>query len=97
MAPIIAELQLAEADVARMNLQSYDSSKVAFQFLQQKILKEQGVDSAYYRKSYEAYARYPDYLDKIYMEAIQLLEDRRDSLRNNTPSIDTPSDENPPA
>lgn len=76
---LIAELQLVESQVARLNLQNFDSSKVAFKYLEHKTLAKYGVDTAQYRKSYEFYATYPEYMQEIYDKAVKLLEAKKDS------------------
>lgn len=97
MASIISELQLAETAIARLNLQSYDSSKVAFQYMQLQTLEKHGVDSAQYNKSFNAYARYPAQMEEIYTNVLKILEEKSDSVlikdRMSRPTI---SDENPP-
>lgn len=95
MATIIADLQVAEATVARLNLQSYDSSKVAFQYLQQQTLEKYGVDSINYRKSFEAYARRPGIMEEIYTDVLEILEAKSDSALLND-RMNRPTDENPP-
>lgn len=95
MSPILSELQIAESTVARMNLSSYDSAKVAYQYKQQQVLKSYGVDSSLFNKSYETYARYPAYMEAIYMDVLKILQAKSDSvlLRDR---MNRPTDENPP-
>lgn len=95
MSSILADLQIAEATVARMNLKSYDSAKVAFQYKQEQILGDYSVDSSLYNKSYEAYARYPDYMEVIYTDVLKILETKTDSVR--LKDRKSRSDENPPS
>ncbi|MDP5121481.1 MAG: DUF4296 domain-containing protein [Spirosomaceae bacterium] len=95
MSPILAELQIAESNVARMNLQSYDSAKVAFQYKQLQILANYGVDSSLYNKSYEAYARQPAYMEVIYTDVLKILEAKSDSVLLKD-RMSRPTDENPP-
>lgn len=95
MIPIIADLQVAENTVSRLNLKSYDSSKVAFQYMQQQILEKYGVDSTVYRKSFEAYARYPAEMEEIYTEVLKILEAKSDSVLLED-RMRRPTDENPP-
>jgi hypothetical protein len=95
MSSILADLQIAESTVARMNLKSYDSSKVAFQYKQQQILDSYSVDSSLYNRSYEAYARYPVYMEEIYTDVLKILEIKTDSVR--LKDRQSRSDENPPS
>lgn len=96
MVSIIAELQLIETAVARLNLQSYDSSKVAFQYLQQQTLEKYGVDSSSYRKSFEAYAKHPADMELIYNDVLKILEAKSDSALLEDRMNRRPTDENPP-
>jgi PBP1b-binding outer membrane lipoprotein LpoB len=95
MVPIIADLQMIETAVARLNLQSYDSAKVAFQYLQLRTLKKYGVDSSSYRKSFEAYARHPAHMEEIYSDVLKILEAKSDSALLED-RMSRPTDENPP-
>lgn len=95
MSPILADLQIAESNVARMNLKSYDSAKVAFQYKQLQILEGYGVDTTLYNKSYEAYARYPSYMEVIYTDVLTILEAKSDSVLLKD-RMSRPNDENPP-
>ncbi len=56
MAKVITELQFTEAKVSRLGLISYDSSKVAYDFLENKIFEKMGIDSTSYWLSYDYYA-----------------------------------------
>lgn len=95
MSSILADLQIAESVVARMNLKSYDSSKVAFQYKQQQILSKYNVDSSLYNRSYETYARYPAYMAEVYADVLKILEVKTDSVR--LKDRQSRSDENPPS
>lgn len=76
MVELLTETQILESQVGRMNLNSYDSARVAFQYLQEKLWKENGVDSARYNESFEYYAKYPKQFTEIYQE----VEDKLDAL-----------------
>lgn len=95
MVPIIADLQMVETAIARLNLGSYDSAKVAFQYLQQQTLEKYGVDSSSYRKSFEVYARNPVYMEEIYADVLKILEAKSDSALLED-RMSRPTDENPP-
>lgn len=95
MIPILADLQIAETAIARLNLQSYDSAKVAFQHLQERTLAKYGVDSSRYRKSFEFYARSPATMEEIYGEVLKILEAKSDSALLED-RMSRPTDENPP-
>lgn len=78
---LVAELELAETKVSRMNLQHFDSSKVAFRYLEDQILAKYKLDTAQYYKSYRFYASYPEYMFGIYEEALKLVEAKKDSMQ----------------
>lgn len=93
MSLILADLQLAEADVSRLSVSSYDSSKLVYQYLQANVLKKYNVDSSTYRISYDAYSRYPEYMEKMYTNVLEILEAKSDSLRERLKK--QPTDANP--
>jgi Domain of unknown function (DUF4296) len=91
MAHIIAEIQEAEALVSKMYFNDFDSSKVAFRYLENNIMTNYGVDTATYRKSYETYAGYPDEMQEIYNDVLKLLKAKNDSTtKANTPKTAKP-------
>ncbi|WP_341226561.1 DUF4296 domain-containing protein [uncultured Arcticibacterium sp.] len=85
MVDLICETHILESKVGRMNLNSYDSSHVAFQYLQKKLWEEKGVDSLQYNESYEYYAKYP----KLFTEIYQKVEDNLEAMENKAKGIET--------
>jgi hypothetical protein len=63
--------------VNRMNLQNYDSSRVAYREFERRILKKYAVDSSLYRKTYDFYAMNPSLMIRLYDETIKIMEDKK--------------------
>jgi tRNA(Ser,Leu) C12 N-acetylase TAN1 len=82
MAKIVADLQLLEARVSRLNFQGVDSSKVVFNHFQDQIFKKYKTDSANYARSYKFYAERPAEFSQIYDEVIKILESKRDTSKH---------------
>lgn len=80
MKPLLKEFHLLEAQVARMSFQNQDSAKVAFQYLEKKIFKKYGIDSATYARSYQFYGENPAVFLRIYQEVAKELEATKDSV-----------------
>ena len=78
MSKLIAELQTTEAKVSRFNLRGVDSSRVAFKYLEKKILKKYKIDSLLYTKSFDYYAKDKSSLFKIYKDAEKIIEKTKD-------------------
>jgi hypothetical protein len=74
MASILAELQLSEAKVSRMNLSSLDSSKAVFSFLEKKAYKKFKTDSLTFSSNYKIYSKDKEQLLEIYTKALEILE-----------------------
>ena len=80
MANAIAEFNLLDANVSRMNFVDLDSAKIAFHYFEKKIYKKYHVDSAQYAKSYQFYGEHPEIMLEIYQEVNQILEQKKDSI-----------------
>ncbi|WP_204356517.1 DUF4296 domain-containing protein [Arcticibacterium luteifluviistationis] len=85
MVDLVTQTHILEAQVGRMNLNSYDSARVAFQYLENKLWMEFGVDSAQYNESYEYYAKYP----KLFTQIYERVEDKLDAMENEAKEIET--------
>lgn len=68
MIEMMAEIHVAEAMAGRLELDSYDSSQVAYKYLEHQIYEKFGVDSAIYVHNYDYYARNPRLFEKMYEE-----------------------------
>lgn len=68
MVDILTEVQLAESEVSRLSLQSYDSAVVAFEYLKAEILEKYNVDSLAYINSYEYYGQHPREFSLIFQD-----------------------------
>ncbi len=77
MIEILTEIQVTEARLSRLNVRSFDSTVVAFNYLQSQIFEKHGVDSMAYVNSYTYYASRPDQFAEMFgkvEENIQELE-----------------------
>lgn len=74
MALILYEVHKTETMTSRMSFNTFDSAKVAFDYLQLKIFEDFEIDSSQYRKSYEYYASNPDQFAMIYEQVEGMLE-----------------------
>lgn len=80
MAILISQLQYAEAKANRMSFNGIDSSRVAFKYLESKVLKKYKTDSLSFVESFDYYAKNKSDLLKIYELAEKLLTAEKDSL-----------------
>lgn len=74
MARILVELHKTEAITSRLSFNTFDSSKVAFDYLETQVLEKFEVDSSQYRRSYEYYASNPDEFVRIYETVEKMAE-----------------------
>lgn len=74
MTKIIADLQMAEAKVSRLNLAQIDSAKFIFKGLEKDIFKKYNTDSVSFVKSYDIFAKDKQELWNIYDKAQLILE-----------------------
>lgn len=82
MARILVDIHEVEMQVSRLGLGSYDSSKVAYDFLELEIFENFEVDSSQYRRSYEYYAANPAKFIRIYDDVEVLLEEKGQKLKD---------------
>lgn len=75
MVGLLAETHVLESKVGRFSLNSYDSSSVAFIYLQKKLWEKYEVDSVTYNESYDYYAKYPKIFESIYTKVEGRLEE----------------------
>lgn len=76
MAVVLSEIHVAESRATRLQLKSTDSSQMIFNKLKEAIWKNQKVDSAVYRRSYEYYMSHPERMSRIYEKVQKKIEDR---------------------
>lgn len=82
MIEMLAEIHIAEAMAGRLELDSYDSSQVAYKYLENKIYEKFGVDSAIYVENYDYYARNPRLFEQMYGEVEKKLSTEEDEQIN---------------
>ena len=83
MAEILTETHILDSKVGRLNMSSYDSARVAFQYLQKRIWDKHKVDSVSYNESYEFYSKYPKAFSQIYDKVEVRLNEMEDQDREN--------------
>lgn len=75
MAKILAEIHLTEAQVSRLSFKDYDSTKIAYKYLEQQIMAKYKTDTARYRASYNYYVTNPEQMTKLYENVLKNLEE----------------------
>lgn len=75
MAKILAEIHLTEAKVSRLSFKDYDSTKIAYKYLEQQIMTKYKTDTARYRASYNYYVTNPEQMTKLYDNVLKNLEE----------------------
>lgn len=73
MALILLEIHKTETLASRMSYRTYDSAKIAYDYLESNLLKKFDVDTAQYRTSYEYYASNPEQFVRIYEDIEEML------------------------
>lgn len=76
MARILVDIHEVEMQVSRMGLGSYDSSTIAYNYLEAALFERFEIDSSQYRKSYEYYAANPAQFMRIYDDVELLIEEK---------------------
>ncbi len=97
MVQILKDVHLAEQRIIRLRLGSQDSSVVAYQVLENEILKKYQSDTGTYRASYRYYIAQPDKFKDIYqgvVDSLTALEDRekKTARADSSKSARTPAD-----
>lgn len=75
MANILMQVHLNEARISKYGLSSSDSASILFNRLQAKTLKQYGVDTSAYTKSYIYYSARPADLARIYERVVEQLKE----------------------
>lgn len=75
MAKILAEIHLTEAKVSRLSFKDYDSTKIAYKYLEQQIMIKYKTDTARYRASYNYYVTNPEQMTKLYDNVLKNVEE----------------------
>jgi Domain of unknown function (DUF4296) len=77
MAQMLAQVHFNEARVAKYSLGSADSASIVYNRLHMQMLKQFGVDTAAYTKSYIYYSANPALLASIYEQVLEELKTRQ--------------------
>ncbi|CAH0996641.1 hypothetical protein EMA8858_02773 [Emticicia aquatica] len=75
MSKILADIHLVEANVSRLSLRDYDSTKMVYKELERQILVKYKTDTTRYRASYNYYVTNPELMTAIYDDVIKNLEE----------------------
>ena len=75
MSKILADIHLIEAKAGRLSFQAYDSTKVAYNELEHRVLLKYKTDTTRYKASYKFYMANPESMVKIYDETLNILEE----------------------
>lgn len=77
MSKILADIHLIESKAGRMSFQAYDSTKVAYNELERRVLLKYKTDTTRYKASYKFYVANPESMVKIYDETLKILEEMK--------------------
>ena len=77
MSKILADIHLIEAKAGRLSFQAYDSTKVAYNELERRVLLKYKIDTTRYKASYKFYMANPESMVKIYDETLNVLEEMK--------------------
>jgi Domain of unknown function (DUF4296) len=77
MSKILADIHLIEAKAGRLSFQAYDSTKVAYNELERRVLLKYKTDTTRYKASYKFYVANPESMVKIYDETLKVLEEMK--------------------
>ena len=83
MANILTEVHLAESRISRLSLRSLDSSNIAYKHLETKFLKQFGVDTATFRRSYVFYSSHPQQMEEVYKRVVEKLQKKTNPKKAN--------------
>jgi Domain of unknown function (DUF4296) len=73
MVALLIDIHIAEATVLEKGYLYPDSAQLEYANLEAGIFRKHAIDTAFYRKSYQHYARNPQLLDEIYKIVIDSL------------------------
>ncbi len=77
MSKILADIHLIEAKASRLSFQAYDSTKVAYNELERRVMVKYKTDTTRYKASYKFYVSNPESMVKIYDETLKILEEMK--------------------
>lgn len=81
MSKILAEIHLTEAKASRLSFQAYDSTKVAYDEMERRLMKKYKTDTARYKASYKFYVANPETMVKIYDETLKILKEMEEKRK----------------
>ncbi len=84
MIEILTEIQVTEARLSRLNVRSFDSTVVAFNYLQAEIFRKYKVDSLAYVQSYKYYASQPEVFAQMFGKVEEEIVEMESKSQKNT-------------
>ncbi len=81
MSKILADIHLIEAKAGRLSFQAFDSTKVAYNELERRIMVKYKTDNARYKASYKFYVANPESMVRIYDETLKILKDMEEKRK----------------
>jgi hypothetical protein len=74
MSQILADIHITEAKASRLSFQAYDSTKVAYNELERRVMVKYKIDTGRYKASYKYYVANPEIMIGIYDETLKILK-----------------------
>ncbi|WP_394993806.1 DUF4296 domain-containing protein [Emticicia sp.] len=81
MSKILADIHLIEAKSSRLSFQAYDSTKVAYNELERRVMVKYKTDTTRYKASYKFYVTNPESMIRIYDETLKILKDMEEKRK----------------
>jgi photosystem II stability/assembly factor-like uncharacterized protein len=81
MSKILADIHIIEAKASRLSFQVYDSTKVAYNELERRVMLKYKTDTTRYKASYKFYVANPESMVRIYDETLKILKDMEEKRR----------------
>jgi Domain of unknown function (DUF4296) len=78
MSQILADIHVIEAKASRLSFQAYDSTKVAYNELERRVMVKYKIDTGRYKASYKYYVASPETMIRIYDETLKILKKLED-------------------
>lgn len=75
MSKILADIHLTESKTSRLSFRVYDSTKVAYDELERRLMIKYKTDTTRYKVSYKFYMTNPERMVRIYDETLKILKD----------------------
>ncbi len=81
MAKILADIHILESKASRLSFQAYDSTKVAYNEMEHRIMIKYKIDTTRYKASYKFYMTNPENMVRIYDETLKILKEMEEKKK----------------